>query len=332
MKKLSARGQLIRDTIDSHPDAPKRTLARLLHDQFPEEFPSVENARSSIRFYTGAKGPRQRKHIPRGEVDIRKPTTLKIPRGERQARRTLTVKESGKFFVSSDWHVPYHDDKAIEAALRFAVDAGCEHFYLNGDGIDFYQLSRFERDPRRRSTAKELSVFWDVIDEVLPHFSGSKFYKLGNHEDRLTKQVWKSTPQLAVLKRFNVDEVLELGKRGLRVIHSKQLAKLGEWWLLHGHELSNQASSPVSVSRGVLTRVKTNAIVGHWHKTSTHVDTNNLLNKVTVCHSLGCLCDRSPDYAVVNDWNPGFAIIENGGGSCSVKNYLLDRGKVVQAA
>ena len=57
-------------------------------------------------------------------------------------------------------------------------------------------------------------------------------------------------------------------------------------------------------------RVQETILCGHWHRTSEHTETTGISRKVSSCWSVGCLCDLSPDYAIVNRWNHGFAIVD----------------------
>jgi len=41
------------------------------------------------------------------------------------------------------------------------------------------------------------------------------------------------------------------------------------------------------------------------------------------------LCGLTPEYARINRWNHGFAIIENNGDSYKVNNYMIYDGKVL---
>jgi hypothetical protein len=58
-----------------------------------------------------------------------------------------------------------------------------------------------------------------------------------------------------------------------------------------------------------------------------HVETAGVGEKTYPCYSLGCLCNLTPEYAPVNKWTHGFAIVELGKGY-SVANHIIDRGTV----
>jgi hypothetical protein len=50
---------------------------------------------------------------------------------------------------------------------------------------------------------------------------------------------------------------------------------------------------------------------------------------VSCCWSVGHCCDSHPEFAPLNEWNSGFAIVAIGSdGSYQVDNYLVQDGKV----
>ncbi len=55
------RGRVVLDLLNEYGDLPSRTLARMLAYQYPELFPDVEIARSSVRYYRGLNGEKNRR-------------------------------------------------------------------------------------------------------------------------------------------------------------------------------------------------------------------------------------------------------------------------------
>ena len=320
------RNRIIKEALLKFKGKPKLTIAKWLHKKYPMEFSTVENARSAIRARTGAKTD-QIKSMPTIRGKAKDSTPLKIPKGIKQNKPTVHVKADGKYLVTGDWHVPYHDESSIEAMFKFAEKEGCDHLYLNGDLIDFYKVSQWVKDPRARNVDVELELLWEILDQVADRFD-EKYYKSGNHEDRFTRRIWQATPELAVLKNFHVDQVLDVKSRGFKVVDSTQFAKFNSLWLVHGHELAKGAFSPVNVARGVFLRTRQTAATNHWHRTSSHIETGGLSKKVMTCYSIGCMCNLSPAYAPTNNWNHGFATIELDGNDYHFENYTVERGKV----
>ena len=60
-RKDSGRKKLVLDVLRKFPDADNRTLARYMMEQHPAEFASLEQARSTVRYYRGNIGSHNRK-------------------------------------------------------------------------------------------------------------------------------------------------------------------------------------------------------------------------------------------------------------------------------
>ena len=335
-RKDSGRKKICLDVIRKHPDADNRTLARLLLDKYPQEFSNLEQARSSVRYYRGNSGNRNRKmsdtshHRENGYAG----QVFKFPAGVKQTRRMMHIKEPGKYLILSDIHVPYHNEVAIEAALRYGIDEGCQHLVLNGDFLDFYKLSRWSQDPRYRNVADELETGKEILAELERHFSGSdsiRVYKVGNHEDRYEQFLYAKAAALVGIEAFKLKKILPIDPKTWKFVESKQLYKLGKLLMLHGHEVGRGLFDPVNIARGMWLRLQQTAMVGHWHRTSTHVETTGVKETVIPCYSVGALCDLSPDYAPVNKWNAGFAIVNlDVSGNFHVRNLINHQGKVYE--
>ncbi len=331
---MSSRKEIVTALLVEFPDADNRTLARLLHEKYPHEFETVEKARRCIRYYRGASGAKDRKQIiqtsPETVQPHRTPRTIKIPAGLKQVRRAINIKRPGKYLVLSDLHVPFHNEQAIEAALRHGLDNGCKHLVLNGDFFDFYKLSRWSQDPRQRNPSDELNTGAEVLAELVKHFSSDaiKLFKIGNHEARYESYLYERAPALVGIEAFELKELLPIDKTW-KFVASKQAYRLGKLPMFHGHELPRGLTDPVNIGRGVFLRAGETACVGHWHRTSTHVETTGLKETVVPCYSLGCLCDLSPEYATINRWNHGFAMVEiQAAGNYQVQNMIIHKGEV----
>lgn len=338
-RKMSGRSQLMADLLGEFPDADNRTLARLLFERHPAEFSSIENARSSVRYYRGNIGDKSRAKTEKNYGHLAKENgkagqVFQFPPGLKQGKRMMHLREPGKYLILSDVHVPYHSETSIEAALRYGIDAGCKHLVLNGDFLDFYKVSRWSQDPRMRNVSEELETGREILQELEKHFGGSdsiRVYKVGNHEDRYEQFLYGRAAALVGIEAFQLKKILPIDPKTWKFVASKQLYKIGNLLMLHGHEVGRGLFDPVNIARGMWLRLQQTAMVGHWHRTSTHVETTGVKETVIPCYSVGALCDLAPDYAPVNKWNAGFAVVELGqAGSFQVRNLIIHNGKVYE--
>ena len=318
--------EIVKQYLREHPDTPSHTIARYLFGRYPNQWTNEAGCLNQVRYYRGAAGNKNRKKR-KGEESF----SVKIPKSAKRTYKTARLRTPGRWLLIGDLHVPYHHEKALEAAIKHGIDNKCEHLLVNGDALDAYQQSRWVKDPNKRNTDAEIQTLKELLAEVGRQFSGDKVYKIGNHEQRVEDYLFMNAPKMIGMSKWSLTEQLkkELDIADWKMIASKQLYTLGKLNGYHGHELPRGLTNPVSVGRGVWLRTKQTGFTSHWHSTSTHVESNGSKTKNWVCFSLGCLCDLHPDYAPINGWNHGFAMVDiDAAGNFSEANHRIVDGQV----
>jgi predicted phosphodiesterase len=309
-----------------YPESPSLSLARRLYGENPELIASLEAARSAIRTARGANGKANRKiatavrekGIPHNPLALPEPVALDFK---------PFVLRNAKALIISDVHIPYHDLVALTAAMQAGKKAGCDTLIILGDLMDFYQLSRFLKDPRARSVAEEINdtkQFLRVAAEMFPRV----IWKYGNHDERYENYLLTKAPELLDVEGVSLPSLLKLSEMGVEVITGKRPIYAGALTLLHGHELNGGISAPVNIARGLFLRAKACAIQGHNHQTSEHSEVD-VRRKLVTTWSLGCLCQLHPEYARFNKWNHGFAFLNVDGKDFEIRNRRILDGEVL---
>jgi hypothetical protein len=319
----SNKAEIVKRYLADHPDTPSRTITKYLRTRYPEMWETENACYMSVRKYRGEAGVFQR--------DCTSETFPKIPKGEKKKKPLIRINTPGKYLIIGDLHVPYHDEKALEQALKYGYDSGCTHVIVNGDALDAYQQSQWVKDPAKRSVDKEIGVLKSIYAEISRMFAGDKWYKIGNHEERIETYLFMNAPKMIGMSKWDLCKALndELEIPSWSMVDSKQLYKLGKLNGYHGHELPRGLTSPVSVGRGLWNRTRQTGFCNHHHATSTHIESSGSKDKTWVCFSVGCLCDLQPNYAPVNGWNHGFAVIEiEAGGNFRESNHRIVNGEV----
>jgi len=327
-----SKGNIVREyRLKYGMDMPTLTLAKLIYNENKELFTSVDNARSLLRYNEGKHGSRNKKRIKDKSLFMhqeRSKNPWKLPESDETKYEPFIIKAK-KLAVLSDIHIPYHSIAALSAALDFIQSEKPDAILLNGDTIDFYGLSRFMKDPRKRSVAHELQATRDFLD-ILSQFGAKIYFKIGNHEERYEHYLMRVAPELLGVREFELKYLLGLDARGIDLITDKRIMKANDLNIVHGHEFGQSIFSPVNIARGLFLRGKVSAMQGHNHQTSSHTETDMNGNIVTTW-SLGCLCELNPAYLPINKWNHGFSIINLHEDlvNYEVINYRIHKGKIV---
>jgi predicted phosphodiesterase len=302
----------------------KKKLGELLRHRYPTVFKSAEAGRDAVRRVTGSHGVQNRKVI-KTRIEW---LGLQLPEPEKNDYSKFNVKEE-RIGILSDIHFPYYDKEALEAAIRFLIKWKPDCIILNGDIVDAYSLSRFEKDPRARSFSYELDMLRNFILKLKKLFPNARIiFKAGNHSDRYEKTILQRVPELADLNLFTFEAVIQAKELGIDVVKSKRIIKAGKLNIIHGHEVPMGIIGPVNPARGFFLKTKANVLGGHFHRSSEHME-QDINGQVVGAWSTGCLCDLNPKYMPINNWNSGFATVENFGSDFKVTNLKIIKGKVM---
>ena len=317
--------EIIKDAVRRFEHLPTRTIARyILHNYGPMFDGNLDKIRGALRYHLGASGDGNRKKLKERIPHSPQP----LPATWRKTRTNHKL-NPGLYLVLNDVHVPFHEPKAIEAAVKFGQEEGITGILLNGDAQDCAAVSYWPTS-RKRDFDKEVELFIDFLDFLDDAFPGiPMIYKPGNHEYRLPRYYQSKAPEMIGMPLQAMDVVLGFEYRNIEFLDYHQIVMAGKLPVLHGHEFS-AISRAVNPARGLFLRTKSWAACGHCHTTSEHTS-KSIQGTLLTCWSFGCLCDLSPDYNPYGDWNWGVALInvEKNGDFEVVNKRILPNGKVV---
>jgi len=216
----------------------------------------------------------------------------------------------------SDIHFPYHDPYAVNLATRVVGMWQPDVVIINGDAVDFYAVSAYDRDPNQlRAGGLQREV--DCLGEFLGELNRVKpaaaivQYLPGNHEDRLRRYLWRHS-ELYGLSALELPNLLQLDKHGVQFFPDEIELAGGELVVKHGtfvrkwgglSALAELENEKYSVS----------TITGHTHRIG--------FTMIRTRHHLiggwegGCLCDLKPEYVKHPNWQQGVTLITETTGS-----------------
>lgn len=322
---------MARRLAEAHPDAPARTLARRLVRETKGAL-TIEQARKRIGRQFGVQGAKNRKEMkpsaPREKRQAGDVYAMPPSKAERWVPHDLGI--VGKVGILSDVHVPYHSEVAVKAAVEWLKAADVQALLLNGDICDFYAISRWMKDPRSRDFVGELEAVRGFLGWLRQEFPNIAIVlKSGNHEERWNHYIWQHAPELSSDRLTSLHAWLHLAEHDIQLVEEQRPVMLGLLPVLHGHELPKGLAAPVNVARGAFLRTLSTVLVGHSHRSSGHAE-SDMWHDETFCWSTGCLCDLTPEYARINRWNWGFAMVDvREDGEFDVENFrITSEGKV----
>lgn len=333
MAKAPTRKQLAEELCKKFPDTPTMTLARRLYDENKFLFANLELARSSIRLVRGTTGRKNKKLATVPRTKQKAGWVPECPPSAAEEWKPFELTTPCRVLSLSDIHVPYHSKEAVEAAVKHGKKLNPTVLLLNGDTCDFYSISRWERDPKRRNFKAEVDVIRELLSWLRGQFPKAQFiFKDGNHEERYDVFLWNKAPELFDLEHIQLQNILDFEKFGIERVTDKRPILAGKLPILHGHEPGQGIVAPVNQARGMYLRLSHSSLTGHGHRTSTHCEPDMFDREVT-CYSQGCLCNLKPLYRPFNKWNWGHSFVDVAkDGQFNLSNFRINRDYEVRTA
>lgn len=231
-----------------------------------------------------------------------------------------------KVLVLSDIHIPFHTISALTAAIKYGLDRGANCVYLNGDITDCYSISRFEKEKRLRDLNREIEMtreFFSILRATFPNVP--IYYKIGNHEARWDLLIRTNAKEFEGISDFEFSSVFRFNQYGITQIGDKDIAKIGDLYIIHGHEM--YGGGGINPSRSLFLKTMRSTMMSHVHRT-TEYSGKDISGKFITCWSIGCLSQLRPKYNPLSQYNHGFAFIETHKNEFFVENKRIENGKI----
>lgn len=326
MANITKGYNIIKEYLKRFPTLPKLTLAKKIYKEHPLQFSSVEYVRARIRYHTGSMGDKDRKQAT-DKSQFNRKTEFNLPESYALTYEPYVISQS-KILILSDLHFPYQDNQAIRAAIKYGKEKKVTCILINGDLLDFANISRHEKDWRMRSVSQEFEAVREFLIELRSHFPKCKIvFKEGNHDERFEKYLFTKAPEIFDDNEFKLEVRLRLAELRIDIVKDMLPIKIGKLNVLHGHEL--QGGGGVNPARATFLKTIDNVLIGHCHRSSQHTEPT-FSGDVIVVTSQGCLCGMYPMFSRINKWNHGFSYVELDikTGEYQLQNLKIIKGKV----
>jgi hypothetical protein len=216
------------------------------------------------------------------------------------------LKKEKRFTIvsASDFHVPFQCDNIISIWLKF-ISYIKPNILILHEVIDFYQLSRFDKDPKR---INDLQFDLDCAHQLLKQIRkavGNKCRIImveSNHDTRLTRFIRTNSPELESLRGMKFTELMRL--KELKIEYRKEIMIRGILFK-HGDIIRNKSGYTATAE---MDRTGCTGFTGHSHRLS---QVYKRLQGGFFCWiEDGAMCQLNPEYTNHPDWQQGFAVIQ----------------------
>ena len=231
--------------------------------------------------------------------------------------------------IISDLHIPFEDHKAVNIMLKIHQHCLPETVIINGDMLDFAELSHFTRDKLADKPIKESIEEACVIIRKLQRYS-TVIYHIGNHEARLQKYFLSNAPEVEHLLKFDklINNELDTPIKIVENIGRDTMAKYFNDRLLVGH-FNKALKNSAYTGKALVDQYRMNIVQGHTHRLGMYYVTGAKETFIGV--EGGCLCKKNPSYVSQPNWMSGFLMAYDAQNIETVyinENKALYRGKI----
>lgn len=209
--------------------------------------------------------------------------------------------------ILCDPHIPHQDKDALALAESLLVEIQPDYIVYNGDVCDFYQISKFDKNPNR------IGKLQNDIDDTKDMFrrhnrlfpNAIKKMLGGNHEDRLERFLWTQAPALSSLDCLTIEELFETEKFGIDYIpYDCGLLVNTVFLIMHGAISSVHSGY---TAKRMYEKHGGCGVTGHCHK-------GGSFQKRDRFGTWGwwegwCLCRLDPDWIDHPNWVQGFTLV-----------------------
>lgn len=211
----------------------------------------------------------------------------------------------------TDEHYPFADQDARHLAMLIARDFNPDVRIAGSDGVDFYSLSKFDKNPQRK---KSLDFEVDLWAEGQREWQDATpnamaIFLMGNHEWRLQRYLW-SHEEIADLRALQIPNFMRLDE--LDIVYDESLHEMANREVQFDNLLIKHGSLARKHSaysaRGELEKefYQINVITGHTHRGGTTYATTR--QGVVQATEGFCLCSLHPPYVDKPNWQQGIVL------------------------
>ena len=217
--------------------------------------------------------------------------------------------------IANDFHIPFHDERALLLFKLFLRRERPDWLILNGDFQDFWEISNYDVTPR---TGKEFRQEIETGKRILRSFRRSLprsriTWIEGNHEFRLRKYLIQNAKELYGLRGLSVPDMFDLKRLKIEYVPCHEFAskftdnfiRVGDLYVGHWDKVSKHGAYAAKVlveEKGV------SLLQGHTHRFGAHARTT-VDGRILLGIENFSMCSRRQSYVSHPNWQLGFSLV-----------------------
>lgn len=245
---------------------------------------------------------------------------LSVPLRIKTGSEPVTIADIG------DTHNPYQDPEALELAETIIARVKPEILIYGGDMGDFYQISKFDKDPGRidelDADIKSTKAMFRRHKKRFPSVK-KKILLGGNHEDRWRRFLWTIGSAVSSLKCLTIEELYDLEEYGIEYIPYECGLMINDLFLaLHGDIASVHSGY---TAKRMYEKHGGCGITHHCHRGGSFYKRDRF--GTWGWWENFCLCSLDPDWIKNPNWVQGFSFIHFQG-----KRFWVEQVPIINGA
>jgi predicted phosphodiesterase len=238
--------------------------------------------------------------------------------------------------VLSDLQIPYHDVRAVQAALDFVRYYKPDELWCVGDELDAPEPSRWNKG-MAGEYADTLQTGIDKTHEIMAKFRAAlgknkKFYiQRSNHTDRIDTYMRKYAPAFSSLKSLEIETLLGYDKLGVTYLH-RMHELLPGWVMAHGDEGALNRS-PGATALNLAKSLGKSVVCGHTHRVGLQHETRGFYGNTHTLFGLevGHMMDIKQAHYLTSgnaNWQQGIGILVESKGKVTPHAVSIINGEI----
>lgn len=213
-----------------------------------------------------------------------------------------------KALLISDVHFSNEDEGLVNLVVfKFGRELQPDIIFLNGDIIDNYAVSHYQKHPNiEQSLKKDVDSTKKFLRRLRTTFPNAEIvYVFGNHCHRLETYLVERAPEL--FPYVNLEQILELKKLRIKCVRSSHKENWYKYKNLYIGHYDCAKSTSAATAQYLLRTKGVNVLQGHVHRVG--MTATRLLDRTIYGYENPCLTKMDADYIKDPNWMQGASVL-----------------------